>query len=112
MSKEQLRFTPEGCLALLVGPSVCPESFNIARSPESITAPLATGLFAAAITCSTVNPNFLARSFSGADAPKDCMPMLRPVEPTYLAQPKVDAHQDLLKLNAQENVVDSSFAGR
>src|SRR5262249_13879217 len=38
-----------------------------------------------------VKPNFLIRSLRGADAPKERMPMLCPVAPTYLAQPKVEA---------------------
>src|ERR1700758_5645458 len=46
---------------------------------------------AAATTCSEVNPNFFARSLSGADAPKERMPMLCPAMPTYLAQPNVEA---------------------
>ena len=33
----------------------------------------------------------LLRSFSGADAPNDRIPMLCPVSPTYFAQPNVEA---------------------
>src|SRR5437588_7381892 len=46
---------------------------------------------AAATTCSGVKPNFFCKSLSGAEAPKDRMPMLCPVTPTYLAQPKIEA---------------------
>src|SRR5262249_7827305 len=47
--------------------------------------------FAASTTRSTVKPNSRWRSLSGAEAPKDRMPMLWPFAPTYFAQPKTDA---------------------
>src|SRR5262249_21324503 len=46
---------------------------------------------AAFTTESTVKPNFFNKSFSGTDAPKERMPMLCPVAPTYFAQPKTEA---------------------
>src|SRR4051812_21514157 len=52
---------------------------------------LAICSFAAVITPSSVNPNFLERSFSGALAPKVFMPTVLPVLPTYLCQPNVPA---------------------
>ena len=39
---------------------------------------------AAATTCSGVKPNFFTKSLSGADAPKERMPMLCPVSPDVL----------------------------
>src|SRR5512147_2927300 len=44
--------------------------------------------FAAAVTVSTVKPNFSAITEAGADAPKRSMLMTRPLSPTYLCQPK------------------------
>jgi hypothetical protein len=38
--------------------------------------------FAAASTCAGVNPNFVRRSLSGADAPNVVMPILAPFVPT------------------------------
>src|SRR5487761_82026 len=46
---------------------------------------------AVATTRSGMKPNFFCNSFRGADAPKVCIPMERPVGPTYRAQPIVDA---------------------
>src|SRR5262249_49504790 len=47
--------------------------------------------FAASTTRSAVKPNSRWRSLSGAEAPKDRMPILWPFAPTYFAQPKTDA---------------------
>src|SRR5262245_60709850 len=46
---------------------------------------------AAATTLSGVKPNFFCSSFSGAEAPKVCMPIVVPVGPTYRLQPNVAA---------------------
>src|SRR6266850_5810599 len=47
--------------------------------------------FASATICSTVKPNSLRSSLSGADAPKAARAMMRPSSPAYLVQPKVEA---------------------
>ena len=44
--------------------------------------PLAICILAAAITVSSVKPNFASRSLSGADAPNLCIPMIAPSQPT------------------------------
>src|SRR5262249_23139009 len=59
-------------------------------------APTASGLWATSVratstTCSTVNPNFFCSSLSGAEAPKEPIPIMAPVCPTYRSQPKVAA---------------------
>ena len=47
--------------------------------------------FAAATTCSGLNPNFFWSSLSGAEAPNVFMPMMRPSNPVYRSHPKVEA---------------------
>src|SRR5262249_56010484 len=44
---------------------------------------------AAATTAPGVKPNFFCNSFSGAEAPNVCMPIMRPVKPTYPSQPNL-----------------------
>src|SRR5580700_6199542 len=58
------------------------------RSPHIPYRAFAISSEAAAITASGVNPNFFCNSLSGADAPKVCMPIVRPA---YRSQPTVDA---------------------
>ena len=42
----------------------------------------AMALRAAAKTVSTTNPKCFCKSFHGAEAPKECMPTIRPFNPT------------------------------
>src|SRR4051812_29718049 len=53
--------------------------------------------FAAVTTPSRVKPNFFDRSLRGAEAPKVFMPIVLPVLPTYLCQPKVPAASTLTR---------------
>src|SRR5260370_37294455 len=55
---------------------------------HSLYRAFAISSLAAAMTTSGVNPNFFCNALSGADAPKVCIPILRPA---YRSQPTVDA---------------------
>src|SRR2546426_2198824 len=59
----------------------------IRRPPRSTLFPYTT-LFRSR---SGVNPNFVWSAFSGAEAPNVFMPITSPSDPTYAAQPNVEA---------------------
>src|SRR5262249_6777771 len=61
------------------------------RSPQCRARARASVSRAAATTRSGVTPTFVWSAFSGADAPNVRMPITSPSDPTYAAQPNVDA---------------------
>ena len=58
--------------------------FGLMLNIHDVDSPLDFSIccFAAASTCAGVNPNFVSKSLSGADAPNVVMPILVPVAPT------------------------------
>src|SRR5262249_26644371 len=54
----------------------------ILRLDHRVPLELSIWAFAASTTASGVKPNFVCRSFSGADAPNVCIPIAAPVVPT------------------------------
>ncbi len=68
-----------------------PFSAPFTKNVDVIVFHLPTNSFAAFMTASAVKPKCFRRSLRGADAPKGCMPMQRPLSPTCCSQPSVAA---------------------